>query len=99
MSDDLAAKAANWVPPWQRPADDGESDAGASGGTAQDGDEGPTSEAGLPGQWDRLAGAKWQTAQPGESPDGESSDGEVPDPDRLDPQLSDCVSGDDDDDE
>lgn len=94
MSDDLAAKAASWVPPWQRPAD-GESDAGASGSAAQDDDEGPTPGSGLPGQWDRLAGAKWQTARAGEIPDGESPDNEVPDPDRLDPQLSDCVSDED----
>lgn len=107
MSDDLAAKAANWVPPWQRPADgesDGEAGAEGAGGAAQDGD-GPTPGAGLPGQWEGLAGAKWQTVPQGESSEGEpldhealdeeALDDEALDQDRLDPQLSDCVSEDD----
>ena len=104
MSDDLAAKAANWVPPWQRPAD-GESDAESDAGAESDPGAEPAAEAAeaaeepaagaearLPGQWDRLAGTKWQTARLAES-DDESPEDE-PGEDLSDPQLSDCLSED-----
>ena len=93
MSDDLAAKAANWVPPWQRPAD-GESE--GEGAEADPGAE-PVAEAGpeggaVPGQWDRLAGAKWQNVRPGESDEQFPEEDEPAD---EDPQLSDCMSEED----
>ena len=121
MSDDLAAKAANWVPPWQRPADsasgsgaEADADAGPEAGSEAGSEAGTEAVAdaggveavadtgdvaveeragrGLPGQWDKLAGAKWQTvrqdalpdaagvaSQDAESRDAESRDAEAED--------------------
>jgi segregation and condensation protein B len=98
MNDDLAAKAANWVPPWQRPADEqsGPSDAEDVAGEVEP-TPGPGSAPESRGQWDRLAGAKWQTVRQGESvEDSEVDDGPPLDPELSDPQLSDCLTEDDD---